>query len=103
MVSVAFYSSPFGTRQLGHRLRNCLDSGEWKHLSGAVAWVKLSGVRHIADSLRRFVAAGGNARIAIGIDNAGSTAEGLDLLAEAIAPSGEVWIVHHNNPATTFH
>lgn len=103
MVSVSIYASPFGTRQLGQRLQERLDSGEWKRLSGAVAWVKLSGVRHISKSLQRFVAAGGTARIAIGIDNAGSTVEGLDLLAEAVAPSGEIWIVHHNNPATTFH
>jgi hypothetical protein len=102
MPSASFYSSPFG-RRLGDLLQSQLDSGDWTSLSGAIAWVRSSGVRHLSESLRRFAVAGGTARIAIGIDFGGSTAEGLSLLNEAVGPSGEIWIVHHDNPRTTFH
>lgn len=103
MVSVNYYASPFGPRQLGSLLQSRLDSGEWQHLTAAIAWVKRSGARHLDGSLRRFSASGGIAKIAVGIDSGGSTVEGLDMLADAIATVGELWIVHHSNPTTTFH
>jgi hypothetical protein len=103
VATTDFYYSPLGTRQLGKILADELSSGRWKKLLGAVAWVKRSGARQVKEPLERFVIAGGLARIAVGVDHRGTTIEGVDMLAAAVGSSGEIWIVHHSNAATTFH
>lgn len=76
-------------------------AGNWSHFRAAVAFVKRSGVKHIAAQLAAFAEAG-EVEIIVGIDHQGTSYEGLDGLLRAASPNGRV-VVFHNRLRYTFH
>ncbi len=93
-------AQPDGDR-LGDLLNRRLQEPQWTTFRAAVAFVKRSGVNHIADSLRAF-ARRGHIRMAVGVDLLGTSVEGLESLLECVGGQGEVWVFHNEN-GPTFH
>ena len=76
-------------------------AGAWSHFRAAVAFVKRSGVKHVAAQLAAFSKAG-KVEIIVGIDHQGTSYEGLEGLLRAASPNGRV-VVFHNPLRYTFH
>lgn len=93
-------SQPHGDR-LGDLLNRRLREPQWTTFRSAVAFVKRSGVIHIADGLRAF-ARRGRVRITVGVSMGGTSVEGLESLLDCIDGQGEVWVFHNEN-GPTFH
>lgn len=100
-------SQPDGSSRLGDELLSLLTDGRWVRLDAAVAFVKLSGVRHLAARLDEFSARNpGSVRITVGIDQQGSSIEGVQLLWQVVAPhGGQLFILRNPQgpPSSTFH
>lgn len=94
-------SQPDGTIRLGEYLTAHLQETEWSEFRAAIAFVKLSGVRHIATALAEFSRRAA-VKISVGIDHGGTSMEGLRALLNALDGRGEVW-VFHNETNSTFH
>jgi HKD family nuclease len=94
---------PEGEQRLGDFLIRNLTKGEWTHFGAAVAFVKRSGVKHLAAPLKAFVTRS-SVKVSVGVDHGVTSVEGLEDLLEAVQPSGSVW-VFHNEASTrpTFH
>lgn len=97
-----FVTNPDGDQRIGDHLRTGLAARSWTHLSGAVAFVRASGVRHLADGLRAFCVRGGVVRLAVGVDLQGSSEEGLRMLLDCVQTDAQV-CVFHNETDSTFH
>jgi HKD family nuclease len=82
-------------QSVGARVVEELESGRWDRFSCAVAFAKVSGVRHLWNPLRTFVATGGEAVLGIGTDLDGTSFEAVNFLAGAVAPNGHVIAVRH--------
>ena len=95
-----FIHQPAPSHRLGDYLK-ANPSGSWTHFRAAVAFVKRSGTRHIAEVVSAF-ARTSHVEIVAGIDHQGTSAEGLRYLLAAAAPNGRV-IVLHNRLPFTFH
>ncbi len=95
-----FIHQPAPSNRLGDFLKDNL-AGRWTHFRAAVAFVKRSGVRHVAPALTAF-ARTGHAEIIAGIDHRGTSSEGLRDLLHAMSPRGRI-IVFHNRLPFTFH
>ena len=95
-----FVHQPAPSNRIGDYLKDNL-AGRWTHFRAAVAFVKRSGVRHIAPALTAF-ARTGHAEIVAGIDHRGTSSEGLRDLLYAVSPRGRI-IVFHNRLPFTFH
>lgn len=96
------YSQPLATR-FGTDLRGFLASTVWQSLDIAVAWVRVSGISHLAASLEAFLKAGKRLRVIVGIDLDNTTKEGLEALI-ALGAHGKVELfVHHNEAGGIFH
>ena len=95
-----FVHQPSPSGRLGDYLKDNL-CGEWTHFRAAVAFVKRSGVRHVAPGLAEF-ARTGHVEITAGIDHQGTSFEGLKDLLGAVSPRGRV-VVFHNRLPFTFH
>ena len=95
-----FIHQPAPSNRLGDFLKDNL-AGRWTHFRAAVAFVKRSGVRHVAPALTAFVRTG-HAEIIAGIDHRGTSGEGLRDLLHAVSPRGRI-IVFHNRLPFTFH
>ena len=93
-------SQPHGDR-LGDLLNRRLQDHQWTTFRAAVAFVKRSGVIHLADSLRAF-ARRGQIRMTVGVSMGGTSVEGLESLLECLNGRGEVWVFHNEN-GPTFH
>lgn len=89
--------------RLGDVIVNSLADTEILFFEAAIAFAKVSGVKHIKDSLREFVLRGGHASLSIGIDQRGTTREALELLLEALSKSESAIRVFHNENQSTFH
>ena len=88
----------------GNRLGDWLNAnlgGDWVEFRAAIAFVKRSGVKHIAVRLAAF-AQSRPVEVIVGVDHQGTSYEGLRELGEAVAPSGRV-VVFHNVLPHTFH
>jgi hypothetical protein len=99
------FLSQFHGGCLGGRLQGELASGRWTSLDAAVAYVKLSGVRQIGHHLHAF-AADNPVRMTVGIDQGGSSLEGVQTLWLVLGSSRSALKVLHNpggNPSPTFH
>jgi HKD family nuclease len=96
---------PFTTRNLSDTLLEALDGkyGQFHSFQAAVAFAKLSGVQILEEPLRRFSQNGGYVRIAIGIDQFGTSSEALAKLFDSVGSSGQIWINHDSRPYITFH
>jgi HKD family nuclease len=97
-------TQPGGPARLGDELCGLLGGqrGVCSRFQAAVAFARVSGVRHLVQPLSQFVARGGVARLVVGVDHRGTSVEALRLLATALGNAGELW-VFHNNAASTFH
>ena len=87
-----------------NRLGDCLIANferDWTHFRAAIAFVKRSGVKHVAGPLANFVQSR-QVEVIVGIDHNGSSYEGLRDLLAAVQPNGRV-IVFHNRLVHTFH
>ena len=93
------FEQPGGYR-LGDWLTASLDA-DWAEFRAAVAFVKRSGVKHIAARLAAF-AQTRPIEVIAGVDHQGTSYEGLGGLLEAVKPLGRV-LVFHNALPHTFH
>jgi HKD family nuclease len=96
-----YVDQPEGDTRLGDHLLAQLADGRWTEFRAAIAFVKRSGVKHLAQALRSFTARA-SAVIVVGVDHGGTSAEGLQDLFEAIGERGELYVFHNLNPST-FH
>jgi len=92
---------PDGQLRLADFLASHLLDTTWTTFRAGIAFVKYSGVRHIARALADF-AARGRVQLCVGVDFGGTTAEGLKALVDCVGDQGEVW-VYHNEAGATFH
>ncbi len=100
---IKFIHHPEGEPRLGDLLLRNFKKGGWKTFRAAVAFVKRSGVKHLAKPLRSF-SAHGVPKISVGIDQGVTSVEGLTDLLAAVQPTGEVWVFHNEAPTNpTFH
>lgn len=97
-----FVWQPRDQFRLGDILLEQFENHSWKNLIVAIAFVKMSGVRHVSDALRDFCGRGNRALFAVGVDCQGTSFEGLNELHNAVGSGGEIWIVH-NELNYTFH
>lgn len=98
---VEFIGQPLDATPVGEFVKSHLAGSEWEQFRAAVAFVKLSGVRHIARELAGF-SARGSVRMTVGVDAQGTSVEGLRALLGCMRPSAQVW-AYHNERASTFH
>jgi HKD family nuclease len=97
-----FYSQPLSTR-FGNALIGHLNSETWTKLDIAVAWVRASGIAHLAPAISDFLKRGSELSLIVGIDFDNTTKEGLDSLL-ALEKFGSVsTYVHYNESGTVFH
>lgn len=96
---------PFSDQKLGNVLNAELDrqTPEWTSFQAAIAFVKRSGVQHIRKALQAFGNADGHICLVIGIDQHGTSFEGLTDLLAIIGEHGEIWINHDESSYVTFH
>lgn len=94
---------PEGAERLGDLLVKNLASGKWKTFRAAVAFAKRSGVKHLVKPLQAFMPHR-VARISVGLDQGGTSVEGVTDLLNAIQPTGELWVFHNeSSTCPTFH
>jgi hypothetical protein len=79
-----FIKQPDGNLRLGDWLNFNFRNESWEKFSGAVAFVKASGVRHIATNLETFIRGGKNVKLIVGIDHKGTSSEGLRMLLDCV-------------------
>ncbi len=91
---------PGESGRLGDWLTANLDR-DWTHFRAAVAFVKRSGVKHVAAPLAAFAKVQ-RVEIVVGVDHEGTSYEGLEDLLRAVSPNGRV-VVFHNRLRHTFH
>lgn len=96
---VKLVEQPAGSR-LGDWLNGNL-CGDWTEFRAAIAFVKRSGVKHIAARLAAF-AQSRQVELIAGVDHAGTSYEGLKGLMDAVSPNGRI-VVFHNQLPHTFH
>lgn len=101
-MKVDFLGQPFSYERMGDYLKQRLEESQWTHFRAAVAFVKDSGIQHLAEVLREF-ARRASVIISVGIDVHGSSKEGLQDLIDSIGSNGQVWVYHNRNPSSTFH
>jgi HKD family nuclease len=96
---------PFSEKTLGEFLKEVFDDrhGQFESFQAAVAYAKKSGVQHLEDKIRAFINSGKKARIIVGIDQQGTSVEGLESLLSALNDHGELFINHDENSFVTFH
>lgn len=96
---------PWSERTLGDYLQLALrgEFGAFDQFEAAVAFVKRSGVQHIASDLQDFAERQGTVRFVVGVDQNGTSFEGLVDLRDAVGEQGEIWIVHSSDAYVTFH
>jgi HKD family nuclease len=85
--------------QLGHRLIELLESGDYHTLNIAVAFAKNSGVLRLKDSFERFRRQGGTVNAYVGVDLGGTSYEALTAL---LLHTDSLNVVH-SEKAQTFH
>ena len=96
---------PFGEAVFGNFLKEILrgDHGKYESFKAAVAFVKKSGVQHVISEIEYFLDKEANCKWVIGIDQYGTTIEGLTSLLEVVGDRGEIFIHHDENEYVTFH
>jgi hypothetical protein len=94
-MNVRILTQPAATGRLGDLLKEQLGAAaatRWTEFRAAVAFVKRSGVRHIAGELAGFTSRS-RVRMSVGVDRGGSSQEGLQILLDAVvARGGRVWV-----------
>lgn len=98
---VSLICHPSGDKRLGDFLKENFLEKKWTLFRMAVAFVKTSGVKHIKEPLKNFLKHG-DAKVSVGIDQAGTSREGVTELLAALGDKGKAWIFH-NDVQATFH
>jgi HKD family nuclease len=94
---------PDDDKRLGELLIENLLNPRWLVFRAAVAFVKQSGTKHLAEPIRTFLG-WGEIKISVGIDHRGTSVEGLTGLLDASGEKGEVFVFHNRNRTrSTFH
>jgi HKD family nuclease len=101
-MALRFTLQPFGAARLGDVLLQSLSEPIWAEFRASVAFVKRSGTKHVADSLRAFGQRGGAIRMSAGIDAGGTSREGLEDLLSAVGATGQLYVFKNAN-SSTFH
>lgn len=91
-------NQPF-SGQLGDRLIDLLDSGDFHTLNIAVAFAKNSGVLRIKNALEKFRKSGGKVNVYVGVDLGGTSYEALT----ALLLYTDTLNVVHSEKSQTFH
>lgn len=98
---------PNGSPPLGEVLLAAFADTAWTTIWASVAYVKVSGVKHISGSLQNFGArATGDSKLVVGIDQQGSSLEAIEALYLILDGwGGELFILRNpsGNPSPTFH
>jgi HKD family nuclease len=94
-------SQPDSDVRLGDELLKQLHDERWTEFRGAVAFVKLSGVKHLREALTQF-SKRAQIRLTVGVDMGGTTFEGLAALLQAVGDNQALIVFHNENPST-FH
>lgn len=90
--------------RFGDVLKNEFLSGNWSEVRIAVAWVRRSGIEHLADEILTFLGKGGSCHVLVGLDFSNTTKEGLDgLMALSERSSNFRAFAYHNEGGPTFH
>ena len=85
-------AQPFGGADLGTIVTTELRSGSWTTFRAVVAFLKSSGLRHLAGPLDEYLTAGGAAELAVGIDHDGTSLEALQDLWRVIDGRAELYV-----------
>ena len=96
-----FIHQPGIGARLGDYLREQLQDKRWNEFRAAIAFIKYTGVRYIERKLSEF-GERGKANIIVGIDQRGTSYDGLMGLLNCVGENGEVWVFHNENQST-FH
>src|SRR5713226_9914927 len=101
---LTFVHNPQGRKRLGDVLTENFKDKKWSEFRAAVAFVRASGVKRISNALSAF-ARRADVRISVGIDQSGTSVEGLKELLNSIKPRGSVLLFHNRNrtETPTFH
>jgi HKD family nuclease len=106
MPRIWILNQPMSKMRIGDLLKKELSSPErgWTSFRAAVAFAKMSGVRHIYRELVEF-AQRGSVRISVGIDMQGTSKEGLQGLYRAVTGGdGKLFVFKNNHSSNpTFH
>jgi HKD family nuclease len=102
---IEILAQPFGGADLGTAITTELERGAWTSFRAAVAFLKVSGLRHVASPLDAFLGAGGQAKLSIGIDHDGTSLEGLQDLWRVINGRAELYVFKEGQggQVRTFH
>lgn len=92
---------PFGNTRLGTVINDLLNDADVSHFKAAIAFVKLSGVKQIETALEDFTSRS-EVDIVVGIDQNGTSFEGLQRLLEICRDNDSISI-YHNEREHTFH
>lgn len=94
------------SEDLGKRLIAAMGDSHWTRLDAAIAFVKMSGINHLAPPLFTF-AKRSQVRMTVGIDQQGTSLEGLQNLWLVLggAATSELYVLQNpgGNPSPTFH
>lgn len=101
-MAVSFIPHPNNEYRVGDFLKKSFDDPDWVEFKAAVAFVKISGTKHIFNGLKNFVDRGGKVSITAGVDVGGTTVEALQDLLDALN-GNEGLFVFHNANSSTFH
>jgi hypothetical protein len=105
---MSLYVSPDGNRRLGEILRAEF-AAAWTRVWFAVAYLKVSGIQHIYDVMSAFAQSPNKSvRATIGIDQHGTSYEGLATLLNVVGPNQELFVCYNPRskaaaPSPTFH
>lgn len=102
MSNSFFYNQPI-VHRFGKAFINSIESGEWKRLEIAVAWVRRSGTKHIKPCLAKFLSDGGVAKFIVGIDIENTSKEGLEDLLQLQDIGDCESHIYHNEANAIFH
>lgn len=98
---VDFIFQPQNGYRVGDLLISELQNETWDQFRAVIAFVKRSGVKHIQKHLSAF-SSRGHVEIVVGIDQGGTTVEGLQMLFDAMGDRGKLFVFHNRNNST-FH
>ncbi len=85
-------AQPFGGRALGRVVIDELRAGNWQSFRAVVAFLKRSGLVHVAAPLDEFLSQGAEVVISVGIDHDGTSLEGLQDLWRSMNGRGELYV-----------
>ena len=81
-----------------------LQANRWDSFRACVAFLKNSGLRHIAPSLHAYLASGGTASVTVGLSSGGTSAEGLESLWRILEDFEQpLYVVHESRSSVSFH